>query len=127
MDEGSKAQAHSDSTNLTSLNNLKWDEDKRQSFIESLSAKLNNNGVNFMGYCLEEKINDAVNLLNSSIQECYLHRGARRFKTSPQPAWFDSDCEDSKRLKYEMPHNFHHSNSTPDLDQYIRARRNFRE
>ncbi|GFR62756.1 RNA-directed DNA polymerase from mobile element jockey [Elysia marginata] len=127
MDEGSTVQAHSDSTNLTPLNNLKWDEDKRQSFIESLSAKLNNNWVNFMGYCLEEKINNAVNLLNSSIQECYLHRGARRFKTSPQPAWFDSDCEDSKRLKYEMLHNFHHSNSAPDLDQYVRARRNFRE
>ncbi|GFR80696.1 RNA-directed DNA polymerase from mobile element jockey [Elysia marginata] len=129
MDEGSKVQAHSDSINLTPLNNLKWDEYKRQSFIESLSAKLNNNWVNFMGYCLEEKINDAVILLNSSIQlqECYLHRGARRFKTSPQPVWFNSDCEDSKRLKYEKLHNFHHSNSAPYLDQYIRARRNFRE
>ncbi|GFS19630.1 hypothetical protein ElyMa_006877800 [Elysia marginata] len=72
MDEGSTVQAHSDSTNLTPLNSLKWDEDKRQSFIESLSAKLNNKWVKFMGYCLEEKINDAVNLLNSSIQERYL-------------------------------------------------------
>ena len=105
----------------------KWDDHKRESFLDSFRTILLN---------LKASIVDEISVdVNAAIHKIVnmFQTAASRMKIKPsvkhtnhiQPDWWDSDCDDLKKLKLHKLKLFRLYNTHTSLHEYIECRNNF--
>ena len=107
----------------------KWQEDKRNSFIDRFKQSLNEKCQNIYLH-----INDDLNVAVQMITEMYHHAAQHmkiniylRNKTSmTDPEWWDEECETLKEKKNRNLRKFRSSNSESDLLNYKTAKTLFK-
>ena len=117
----------------TQIEKLKWEEEKKESYLWNLENSLNASFDEFYNFIQENNVDEANDLLLECIK---LSAGEMQTKTNrnngskteinPQPDWWDSDCENLNKMKFFYLHEFHKSNKTDDLNLFLETKKKFK-
>ena len=112
---------------LTYFNKVSWNENNQDNYFNNFIRSLTENKSTFFEKLANQNIDSAINLLNNCIKNSTA-RQYDKYKNNPkkQPGWFDRECEELKRKKFEALDRFHHTNSEPDLHFYLNSKRLFK-
>ena len=116
------------SNNAYDFKRYKWDDDKKESFVNNLRTILSNVKSSIIDD-IDVDVNSAINKIVNMFQNA-----ARRMKIKPfvkqnntlQPDWWDYNCDNLKKDKLQKLKLFRLFNTQTSLHDYIQSRNNFK-
>ena len=79
----------------------RWREDKKESFLREIHSETSKVITNDVNTCLECKdVEGALKHFTHLVSHVGSSMKMKEYKQSSQPPWWDSECEENKRIKY---------------------------
>lgn len=108
----------------------KWNDDKRVHFMSKLGHNIVQEKISIFNDLMNVgDVNAAVDSLTGILQYAasdMVCRSYDNYLQSGQPKWWDDDCSDAKREKYQFLNRFRRSNSNIDLQNYLQSKGRFK-
>ena len=112
---------------LKSWEKIKWNESMKGDFLERFRNIFNNFGITFenSGTSAIDKLSAFIRMFQDEAVNMKCKNRTRNFANKQSP-WWNSDCDQAKKVKYQALRTFRQTNSLVDLDVYFTARNRFK-
>lgn len=111
------------------MRKFKWKADERTHFINTLSDEISREAlasVNDPDTDLNEAVSMFVNTLHRAAEQMEVKSVNSNRRKRLQPKWWDNECEETKKRKYQALHTFKASNRDCDLALFKTLRNEFK-
>ena len=118
------------SVNLHSYDHFIWRENHKDSFVTDFAAKIRDAYEKILSSLDDNLINEVVSILidlyKSSAVDMHLDLKHKADRRNMHPDWWDSKCDELKKLKFSLLRRYRTSNNNLDLVNYKKSRNEFK-